>query len=143
MTEGNAWKTYLENAHRTEELQAAVIKGAKAGESPCRLLLQCAQAISLMTDNPTFDEQIERSVRAVYGEALRNPDALEIDLEQTRDRLARITEAEAKAQSADLKEELQHAIRAHRSRIAYLEEQLKDATEPASADQGGEKHADL
>ncbi len=127
MTEGNAWKTYLENAHRSEELQAEVIKGAKAGESPFRLLLQCAKAVSLMTDNHTFYDQVERSVRAVYGEALHEPEPLAIDLEQTRDRLEKIRAAEAKAQSLDLKEEMQHAIRAHEQRIAKLEAALKDA----------------
>ena len=127
MSENNAWKAYLDNARRSEELQAAVIKGAKAGESPCRLLLLCAEAISLMTDNHTFYDQVERSLKAVYGEALREAEPLAIDLEQTRDRLARIREAEAKAQSLDLKEEMQHAIRAHEQRIAFLEEALKDA----------------
>ncbi len=128
MTEGNAWKAYLENAHRTEELQADVIRGAKAGESPWRLLLKCAQAVSLMTDNPTFYSQVERSVRAVYGEALGEPEPLAVDLEQTRDRLARIRDAEAKARSLDLKEEMQHAIRAHEQRIAFLEEKLNEAS---------------
>lgn len=129
MSEGNAWKAYLDNAHKSEELQAAVIKGAKAGESPYRLLLQCAKAISLMTDNPTFYEQIERSVRAVYGEALRETVPLTIDLEQTEERLGRILEAEEKAQSLDLKEELQHAIRAHRNRIDFLNEQLRSSSD--------------
>ena len=127
MSDGNAWKAYLDNAHRSEELQAEVIRGAKAGESPWRLLLLCARAISLMTDNHTFYDQVERSVKAVYGEALHEHDPLAIDLDQTRERLKRIREAEAKAQSLDLKEEMQHAIRAHEQRIAFLEAALKDA----------------
>ena len=124
MSEGNAWAEYIQNIHKTEELQEEILKGARAGDSPLSLLLRCSKALSLATSCPHFYDQLERTVRAIHGSALCDPAALEIELEQARARLEKIRAAYEQEKEPDLREELRLAIRSHEERIEHLNAQL-------------------
>ncbi|MBR5344513.1 MAG: hypothetical protein IK127_01635 [Clostridia bacterium] len=121
MSEPNAWAQYMENTRRTEELQSDILRGAKAGEDPAKLLILCAKALSLTTNNPVFAQEVERTMMAVQGHALGNPALREEELEACRCRLERIREAFAKEEDLSLKEEMEQAIRWHEKRIKELE----------------------
>ncbi len=124
MSEQNAWAAYMNNTRLTEEIQSAVLRAAKEGEDPALLLVRCARAVSLMTGNPLFAEEIERSMRAVHGHAFGEPALLREELEQTKVRLERIRAAFDVEEDLDLKEEMDQAIRAHTARIARLEQAI-------------------
>ena len=121
MSEPNAWAQYMENTRRTEELQSEILRGAKSGEDPAQLLILCARGLSLLTNNPVFADEIERTMKAVQGHALGNPAMVKTELEETRARLERIREACALEEDLSLKEETEQAIRWHERRIAELE----------------------
>lgn len=127
--ESKVWKEYQAHIRDTERLQTEIIRGAKAGESLASLLLKCARALSLATETPTFREQVERSLQAVYGEALGDSGALQLELEAAKGRLEKIRAARETEQDPELRQEMELAMRAHEERIGYLEQRLKDTTE--------------
>ncbi len=122
--EARVWKEYQTHIRETEMLQTEIMKGAKAGESLASLLLKCARALSLATGSDTFCEQVERSLQAVYGEALGDKGALTLELEAARCRLEKIRGAQAEEKDPELHQEMELAIRAHEERITYLERRL-------------------
>ncbi len=124
---GSAWKQYQENIRKTEELQHEILRGAKEGEPLACLLDKCALAVSLMTGSEVFHDQVLRSLRAVYADALDDPGAVEMELETTRCRLQRIEEAMKEETDADLRQEMEIAARDHQLRIARLEKKITPA----------------
>ena len=121
MSEPSAWAQYLENTRRTEELQSEVLRGAKSGEDPAQLLILCSKALSLVTNNPVFADEVERAMMAVQGHALGDPALTRQELEETKARLERIREAYAAEEDLSLKEEVEQAIRWHEKRVKELE----------------------
>ncbi len=121
MSEPSAWAQYLENTRRTEELQSEVLRGAKSGEDPAQLLILCSKALSLVTNNPVFADEVERAMMAVQGHALGDPALTRQELEETKARLERIREAYAAEEDLSLKEEMEQAIRWHEKRVKELE----------------------
>ena len=121
MSEPSAWAQYLENTRRTEELQSEVLRGAKSGEDPAKLLILCSKALSLVTNNPVFADEVERAMMAVQGHALGDPALTRQELEETKARLERIREAYAAEEDLSLKEEMEQAIRWHEKRVKELE----------------------
>ncbi len=126
--QGSVWKQYQENIRRSEELQHEIMRGAKEGEPLARLLEKCALAVSLMTGSEVFHDQVLRSLRAVYADALDDPGAVEMELEATRCRLGRIEQALTEETDADLKQEMEIAARDHKLRIARLEKKIAPET---------------
>lgn len=57
------YQEYQRNMLAAEELRAALLKGAKEGEDTLALLLKAVRAISLMTGDPLFYEQIVRDIQ--------------------------------------------------------------------------------
>ena len=121
MSEPSAWAQYLENTRRTEELQSEILRGAKSGKDPAQLLILCSKALSLVTNNPVFADEVERAMMAVQGHALGDPALTRQELEETKARLERIREAYAKEEDLSLKEEMEQAIRWHEKRVKELE----------------------
>ena len=125
--QGSVWKQYQENIRKTEVLQHEIMRGAKEGEPLARLLDKCSLAVSLLTGSEVFHEQVLRSLRAVYADALDDPGTVEMELEATRCRLQRIEKALSEEIDADLKQEMEIAARDHQLRIARLEKKLPPA----------------
>ena len=124
LEELSAYQAYQRNVRRSETLQSEILRGAKAGESPFALLLKAAEAISAMTGDDVFLNEIRTSITAVYGWALGESAPLEMELEETRQRLEKITAAMAQTADVNLKHGMDLAARAHRAKIAELEQKL-------------------
>ena len=122
--DAGVYKTYLKNVRLTEELQSDMIKGIKQGQSAERLLLKCAKALSLTTGSDVFYREIEKTLIAVYGDALGHPEPMQVELEESKKRMQRIAEAMAQTEDVNLREAMDQSIRAHRERINYLEQRL-------------------
>lgn len=114
-------KEYQQNIKTSSQLQTEILKGAKAGESVYSLLLKACKAISLMTSNSVFYSQLEGDIRAIYGQGLLDPLPLQIELQETQERLARLREALNREIEPDAKERIQRAVKAHEAKIADLE----------------------
>ena len=119
------YRAYLDNTRRSEELQCEIMKGAREGEDVCVLLLKACRAISAMTGSNVFAERVERSLRAVYGEALEVHKPLEVELKEAEERLEKIRKAEAACEESDMKEAMRNAVRSHEAKIRHLKEILE------------------
>lgn len=113
-------REYQENSIKASQLQAEILKGTRAGEDIYSLFLKAAKAVSLMTSNDLFYNQLERDIRTIYGEGLLEPIPLQMEIQQTQERLQRLREAYSREPIGSL----QKAIQAHETRIADLESQL-------------------
>lgn len=114
-------KEYQQNIKTSSQLQTEILKGAKAGESVYSLLLKACKAISLMTSNSVFYSQLEGDIRAIYGQGLLDPLPLQIELQETQERLTRLREALNREIELDAKDRIQRAVKAHEAKIADLE----------------------
>lgn len=115
------YRTYQENIKTSSQLQTKILKGLKAGEDVYSLFLKAAKAISLMTSNSVFYSQIEGDIKAIYGQGLLDPLPLQIELQETQERLTRLREAEQRELDGDSKDRIKRAIKAHEAKIADLE----------------------
>lgn len=115
------YREYQQNMKTSSQLQTEILKGAKAGENVYSLLLKAVKAISLMTSNTVFYSQLEGDIRAIYGQGLLDPVPLQIELQETQERLTRLREALNREIEPDAKERIQRAVKAHEAKIADLE----------------------
>lgn len=115
------YRAYQENIKRSEQLQTDILKGVQAGTDIYSLFLKAVQAISCMTSNGLFYSQLEGDIRAIYGVGLQEAPALQIELQQTQERLTRLREAEERELEADSRERIKRAVKAHENKIAELE----------------------
>ena len=118
-------REYQQNIKTSSQLQTEILKGAKSGENIYSLLLKACKAISLMTSNSVFYSQIEGDIKAIYGQGLLDPLPLQIELQETQERLQRLREALNREIEADAKDRIQRALKAHEAKIADLESLIK------------------
>ena len=114
-------REYQQNIKTSSQLQTEILKGAKAGESVYSLFLKACKAISLMTSNTVFYSQLEGDIRAIYGQGLLDPLPLQIELQETQERIVMLREALNREIEPDAKARIQRAIKAHEAKIADLE----------------------
>ena len=115
------YREYQSNIKVSSQLQTDILKGIKRGEDIYSLFLKAVQAISLMTSNTVFYNQIEGDIRAIYGEGLLAPLPLQMELQQAEERLTRLREAEGRELEANSRERIKRAVTAHENRIVELE----------------------
>lgn len=114
------YKAHQENTGKTGEIQAAILKGLKQGQPLPALFLKAAEAISCMTGNREFYQQIEADLLTVYGFALQEPEAAAIEAGKIKERLHRLEQAAQGTQDERERGNIAAAIRAHRQRLEQL-----------------------
>lgn len=114
------YREYQQNIKTSSQLQTDILKGARAGENIYSLFLKACKAISLMTSNTVFYSQLEGDIRAIYGEGLLDPLPLQIELQETQERLTRLREALNREIEPDAKDRIKRAVTAHEVKIADL-----------------------
>ncbi len=119
--EAAAYRAYQANVRRSEELMEQVLLGAREGEPLASLLLKTSEAISRMTNNRSFLDQMDTYVRSVYGEALLDEGALALKKQEVADRIRRLEEALGKTDEPDVRNAIRLTIKAHRERLERLE----------------------
>ena len=118
---------YLDNVRATDDLQADILKGIKAGEDFYHLFLKAVQAISLMTSNPQFYSQIKRDCRSLYGGIFNQKEPLQEMLEETQQRMEKLRKAAASEEDIDTRDRITRCIDAHKEKISQLEAQIREA----------------
>ena len=120
-------REYLDNVSATDALQAEILKGIKAGEDFYHLFLKAVKAVSLMTSNPQFYNQIRRDCRSLYGGVFNQKEPLQEMLEETQQRMENLQKAAAVEADIDARDRITRCIDAHQEKIAELEEQIQNA----------------
>lgn len=123
------YRQHQENSIKSNQLQTEILKGVRAGESVYSLFLKASQAISLMTGNTAFYSQIEAEAKTIYGEGLLQKAPLQIEIQETEQRLHRLREAQKRELSGDSSQRMKNAIKAHEARIAELTELIEKGAE--------------
>lgn len=120
------YKTYQENIRKSAGLTSEILKGAQVAENSYSLLLKACKVISLMTGDTVFYSSMDSVIRNVYGIGLQEPQPIELELEQIRDRLKKLGEAQEREQAhPEARERIADSIKAHQRRAAELE-RLRD-----------------
>lgn len=122
------YRKYQENTAKSGQLQTDILKGVRAGEDIHTLFLKAVKAISLMTSDTLFNDQIEADIKAIYGYGLGAKAPLQTELEEVRKRLQKLTEAAQREQEHDSQQRIQAAIQRHRNRTTELEELISRAS---------------
>ena len=123
------YRIYQENTRTSEQLQSAILKGVAAGADIYGLFLQAVKTVSLMTHNELFYSQIEADLKAIYGRGLQLKPPLQQELQETRERLQRLIDAEGREHGTEDGDRINRAVRAHRDKIAELEQMIQRAEE--------------
>ncbi len=89
------------------------------GQEPVRALLVALEVLRDLTGGDFFHQETSESARVVYG-ALKDPGAIYVDIEQTKERIRRLEEAHAKEDNIPDKGRIKNAIEAHKNRIQRL-----------------------
>ena len=122
------YREYQENIKLSGQLQTDILKGVKRGESIYSLFLMAVQAISLMTSNTVFYNQLKSDIKAIYGAGLSEPKPLELELKEVQGRLQRLREASQRStEPADSLQRIERAIQAHEERATQLTAMIKEA----------------
>ena len=119
------YRTYQDNIKLSGELQTAILKGIKSGADITDLFLKACKAISLMTSNSVFYTQAEADLKAIYGIGLKQPGAIQKELDEVRQRLTMLTRPELQQEPEDSRNRINRAIKAHQDRENQLIELLK------------------
>lgn len=108
-----------ENIRKSDDLIPEIVKGILAADNPYMLLLKAVKCIGLMTGNGVIYNQCLTDMKAVYGIGLHDPQTIEIELQETDSRLAKLWEA-IKDATPEEEKSIERAIEAHEQRIEYL-----------------------
>lgn len=108
-----------ENIKKAGGLIPEITKGILAAENPLALLLKAINCIGLMTGNSVIYSQCLTDIKTVYGIGLHDPQAVEIELQETDSRLAKLWAAINSATPEEQKN-LERAIKEYEQRIEYL-----------------------
>lgn len=114
-----ALQTYKERQEaiiKSAEARTAILKGLQAGEPPEKLLLIAVDCISAITGDSVFSAQSRKDMIEIYGMGLLQPQALQIELDEVRTRLAMLQRPELDAEPEDSRRRIAAAIRAHQRR---------------------------
>jgi hypothetical protein len=110
-----------------DQLRAEVMRGLQCGEPVERLLLKAIQSIALKENDTVSYPEAKKTLIAIYGDALGQPVPLQIELEETEQRLARLRKAYEEGEEVephDVQERVKNAIRSHEARIVLLKDKI-------------------
>lgn len=99
-------------------IEAEILKGLAAGENIAALFLKAVKGLSLLTGNGLLYDQAAADIGSVYGYALQDQAAAELEAENVRERLKRLEAAAATGGGKT--DNIARAIRAHRAQLERL-----------------------
>ena len=111
----------LENNRRaTDALQMEILRGLQKGENITKLFLKAMEALAILTGNGTLKENSLKAIESTYAYAFNEPGSVEVEIEQIRDRIAKL-EASRAVMPEDRLDRIDYAIKAHKQRLELLE----------------------
>lgn len=119
-------RSHQDNTRKSEQLQAEILKGIRAGEDIYSLFLKAARAIGNMTTEH-FYTQAERELMSIYGDGLRQRPPLQLERNAAERRLQRLRDSLETETDTKSRDRICAAITAHENRIHELDAQLEEA----------------
>lgn len=116
---------YQQNIRNGGQLVNEIVKGIQSGADIYDLFLKAMQVIGLYTSDRSLYDSSREMLLSVYGDALKQPQPLRLELDDVNDRLQKLQTAADTCTDADSRERIQRAIRAHRSRADELTAAIK------------------
>lgn len=116
----DAHKKYQLNIRKTETISTEIIKGLQKGESIASLFLKAVKAYTLCTGNNAEYNIIEETLQTVYGKALKEAGAAELEADAIRNKLEKLQAAYSRADNERDRSRLEQAIAAHKKELADL-----------------------
>lgn len=116
---------YQKNTLLSDSLQCEINKGLKVGEDIYTLFLKAVQAVSLMTNNPTFYNVARKDLLAIYGMALEKPPVLQIELNEVQARLDKLRQAAEREQDTDDIARIKTAIQYHEKAVEQIKKKIE------------------
>lgn len=113
---------YQQNILSTGTLQSEITKGLNQGENIACLFLKAMKIISYMTGDDLSYQIAEEKIFSIYGFALHQPEAIEVTVSRTQERLVRLEYAAQKAEGIE-KEHILHSIDAHKRELERLNDE--------------------
>ena len=115
------FKTYQDNIRTVGQIRTEIYKGIAEGENTTILLLKACKAISLMTGDQIFAEEVERNIIAIRGEGMLEPEALEVQLDGVKKRLKNLKKAAERETNDRELRRIKGAEKAHEKKKRELE----------------------
>lgn len=113
------YKAQQENIRKAGQLRADINKSIPAGEPIYKVLLKAIECISLMTGEKLFYDMNKENLQTIYG-ILGDPEAIEIERQEVKQRLTKLKAAYEREEAADAKRRIQNAIKAHEDKLNKL-----------------------
>lgn len=114
-------KEYQKNKRLTNEIVAEITKGIQQGADIHGLFLKAVEALALTTNDTLLYDNARQNLKTIYGIGLKETYALELEREDTKTRLERLTQALNDAVRAEDKERLKNAIEAHQKHLKVIQ----------------------
>lgn len=115
----SVYKEYQNAIKTVSSLEAEILNGLAAGENIAALFLKAARALSLLTGNRLFYDQIVEDIGSVYGYALQDHAAAELERDNIKQRLQKLEQAAAAPDNPN-RDNINRAIRAHRAQLERI-----------------------
>lgn len=116
------YSEHQENIKKSGMLRTDILKGLQQGENVYILLLKAMKCISLMTGDNLFYTQGKEDIKAVYGLGVEQGQALELELQEVKDRLQLLSRPELQNEPEESRRRINTAIKQHKERIARIEQ---------------------
>ena len=108
-----------------QKLREQIRDEVTLGKNPYQILIDVAESIADITGEENFGVEIREKISDVYAYALKEPQAIKIELEEVKSRREKIKSAyESDEFDEDEKRRIKFALERHDAEIKLLEERL-------------------
>ena len=118
---------YQRNIAKSDQLLAEIRKGVLTGEDIYSLFIKAVQAISCMTSNQLFETEIKENIKKIYGDVLKEPQVLELEMKEAQNRLNKLTAALQVEEDPSSLKRIRRAIEEHEKYISAIKAQLSSS----------------
>ena len=116
------YKAQQQAIQATGQKTTELLKGIQRGEGIYTLFLQAVEIIGLMTGDTVIHNQAAEDIKSIYGVGLLERQPLQMELDEIRQRLDKLTEATERAgQPDDTLMRIYNAIAQHKTREQQIE----------------------
>ena len=118
---------YQRNIAKSDQLLTEIRKGVLTGEDIYSLFIKAVQAISCMTSNQLFETEIKENIKKIYGDVLKEPQVLELEMKEAQNRLDKLTAALQVEEDPSSLKRVRRAIEEHEKYISAIKAQLSSS----------------
>lgn len=116
------YRAQQQSIQKAGYLNSDLLRGIKRGESIYKLFLQAVEIIGLLTGDTTMHSQASEDIKAIYGMGFLEPYPVQMELDEIRQRLSKLSEAiKQPGQPDDTLKRIYSAIEYHRQREMQIE----------------------